>query len=353
MSTPEDRHRAVADTAADWRDPDHPPRVEAVEHTLEAPNRWTEEALNYALNRWMQRLTLPALRRWTGELDEGEKATVGVLHGSSEPFDGFREAIAVWVSGHHYVGHVPDASPAVLPAFAEQVAERTSEVSPEFTPRDALFDRADAILAQPERKAIEDIQRECAAHDVPESRRLVRSARYSIGVLDGNESEDVRNRLAEDLLLYEGEGHRRLAVLWAPHEHPPDPCLKAMARFRGAFPVHSDTPGALQMQKAFLEAQDEPHAYAEGLEFLVSRGDPTPQPHGHIRWSEYEDLEEVRAWIEEEGEDVYAIVARDALHDRLPDTLPLRTPGGLHTPPLDDPEGTSVVRFLRSLPESE
>lgn len=351
MSTPTDRCQAIAEAAADWRDPEHPPRADALEQATEAPNRWTEEALNYALNRWMQRLTNEALRRW---MEEGatDRATVGVIHGSSEPFDGFREAVAVWISGHDYLGHVSDASPALLPAFAEQVADRLSDVTPEFVARSALFDRADAIMAQPERANVEAVQEECAENDIPEDRRLIRPVRYSVGVLDGNESEDVRNRLAEDLLLYEGMGHRRLALLWAPRDLPPDPYLEAMARFRGAFPVHPETPGALQMQKAFLEAHDESHAYAEGLEFLVSRGDPEPQPHGHIRWTEYEELDDVRAWLEEPETDLYAVVAREGLHDRLPESPALRTPGGLRTPPLDDHEGRSIVAFLRSLSAS-
>jgi hypothetical protein len=104
------------------------------------------------------------------------------------------------------------------------------------------------------------------------------------------------------------------------------------------------------MQKAFLEAQDKPRAFAEGLEFLVSRGSPEiPSPNGHIRWSEYEDLEEVDDWIREQGEALYAVVAREPLHDQLPASWPLRTPGGLHIPPLDDEEGREIVNFIRSL----
>lgn len=353
MSSPNAHHNAVAEVAAEWREPDHPPRANAVADTVDAPNRWTEEALNYALNRWMQRLTVEALIRWLGDVAATERITVGVLHGSSDPFEGVREAVAVWISGHTYLGHVPEASPALLPAFAGEVAEHHAEVPPEFVSRDGLFGRADAVMAQPDRGEVESFHERCGNHGIPESRRFVRPALCAVGVLDGNESEDIRNRLAEDLLLYEGGGHRRLALLWAPQDFPPDPYLEAMARFRGAFPGHPDTPGALQMQKAFLEAHDEPHAYAEGLQFLVSRGAPEPQPPGHVRWSEYEDLDDVRDWIQEKREDLSAVVARESLHDRLPDTPARRTPGGLHTPPLDDEGGVAIATFVRSLPASE
>jgi len=138
--------------------------------------------------------------------------------------------------------------------------------------------------------------------------------------------------------------------VWAPTDLSPDAYLESMARFRGVFPAHEDTPGALQMQKAFLEARDEPRAFAEGLEFLVSRGEPkVPSPPGHIRWAEYDDLDEIDEWVQDHEDALYAVVARESLHDQLPEPWPLRTPGGLHIPPLDDQEGTAIAHFLRTL----
>ncbi len=353
MKTLQPHHEALVDVAADWREPDHPPRSEAVTATVEAPNRWTEEALDYALNRWMQRLTLEALTDWIGDVDADGPSVVGVLHGSSEPLEGLRDAAAVWASGHSYLGVVPEASPALLPAFVRDLKEQQDAVEAEFVEEEALFEQATAVMAQPDRGAAEALRERCEDRDIPESRRLLRPSRLAIAVLDGHESDDARGGIAEDLLLYEGGGHRRLALLWAPEDLSPDPYLESMARFRGVFPVHEDTPGALQMQKAFLDAHDEPHAFAEGLEFLVSRGEPdVPQPQGHIRWTEYEALDEVGDWMEEHREALYTVIARASLHDQLPASWPLRTPGGLHIPPLDDEEGAAIAAFVHGLDAS-
>lgn len=343
------RLEAIAEVAADWRDPDAPSRAEAVEETLAAPNRWTEEALTYVLNRWMQRLTVERLEAWLLEEDGTDGLTVGVLHGNAGPLDGLRDALAVLGLGHRYVGHVPESSPALLPAFVDDLEERLPDLQAEFAPRGVLFDRADAFMAQPVEEDLGTVQDECEAHGLPEHRRLIRRPLYSVGILDGHESEDEMERLAEDMLLYEGEGRRRLALLWAPRDLSPDPYLEAMAHFRGVFPEHEDTPGTLQMQQAFLEARDESHAYAEGLEFLVSRGEPEPQRSAHIRWSEYDALQEVEGWIEEHREALYGVIARSELHDQLSEDLPLRTPGDAHTPPLDDTEGEAIASFVKGL----
>jgi len=350
VNTFRSRCEAIVDVAADWREPDHPPREDAVAETLAAPNRWTEEALDYALNRWMQRLTLEALTDWLVSTEPDDPTSVGVIHGASDPLSGLRDAVAVWASGHSYLGHLPEASPALLPAFADAVQARAEDVQAEFVGEASLFNQASAVMAQPDRDERDAVREQCDDHNIPEDRRLLRLTRLVVAVLDGHESDDARGGIAEDVLLYEGGGHRRLPILWAPTDLSPDSYLEAMARFRGVFPAHPDTPGALQMQKAFLEARDEPRAFAEGLEFLMSRGAPEiPSPNGHIRWSEYDDLDEVDDWIHDQGEALYAVVTRVPLHDQLPEGWPLRTPGGLHIPPLDDEEGREIANFVRSL----
>ena len=338
----------LADVAARWRDADYAPRRRAVKKTLEAPNRWTEPALTHALDRWMERLTPEGLRAWLGDATVGPTMRVGILHGEEEPLSGLHDALAVWALGFDSVCAVPDSSPALLPAFAEEIQSRSSEIDIAFDSFENTLRRADAIIAAPA-VPLEDVASACAAQEVGPDRRLLRSRGVSVGVVDGHESDDEMERLAEDMLLYEGHGHRRLAVLWAPADHSPDAYLQAMARFRGLFPAHEDTPGTLQMQQAFLEARDVPHAYADGLEFLVSRGEPEVQKAGHVRWAEYESLDEVGRWWASRQDEVHAVIARRHLHDQCPEEWPLRTPGGVHVPLLDGEDGRSVVQFLSAL----
>jgi hypothetical protein len=247
--------------------------------------------------------------------------------------------------GHSYVGHVPDGSPALLPALADELRDRGLELHAQFGTAERVYREAEALIAEPE--SVEEVHAACEAAGLARAQRLVRSPVYSVGVVDGHESEDEMGRLAEDMLLYEGAGRRRLAMLWAPRDQSPDDYLQAMAHFRGLFPAHEDTPGTLQMQQAFLEARDEPHAYADGLEFLVSRGEPEVQRPGHVRWTEYDDLGDLSDWLGDHDDEVYSVIARPGLQDQLPAFDPVRSPGGVHVPPLDDREGAAAVSFLR------
>ena len=347
MNTVHNRLELIADVAAEWRDPDHSARAAAVEATLEAPNRWTEQALTHALNRWMERLTVEALVEWVGEDAFSASVRVGVLHADAGPLAGLRDALATWALGHRYVGCVPDGSPALLPSFAEDLQENGLDADIQFGTEEEVYKKGEVLIAQPE--SVEAVQSACNEAGIPEERRLIRSPVYSVGVVDGHESQDEMGRLAEDMLLYEGMGRRHLALIWAPRDHAPDDYLQAMAHFRGLFPAHDDTPGTLQMQQAFLDAHDQSHAYADGLEFLVSRGEPEVQRAGHVRWTEYDQLETFANWLSDHKEDVYSVIARPHLQEKLPDHHTIRTPGGVHIPALDDTEGRELVAFLRGV----
>ena len=150
--------------------------------------------------------------------------------------------------------------------------------------------------------------------------------------------------------MHDGHGCRNVALIWAPADLNPDPYLDAMARFRGVFPVHPEVPGTLQMQQAFLEATDQSHAYGEGLEFLLSRGAPEPQRPGHIRWTEYDALDDVGEWLDAHADGLQHVTARAGLAEQIGTDLPIAPLGTAQRPRLDwTPDGRDTVAFLSRL----
>ena len=112
---------AIARVAEAWQDPDYEPRAEVVAQTLEAPNRFTEEALAFAVNQQMSLLTPEAMKTWI----KGRRAThsrlVGVLNAGNIPLVGLQDFLAVVLTGHQYLGSVSSKSPVLLPAFVTEV----------------------------------------------------------------------------------------------------------------------------------------------------------------------------------------------------------------------------------------
>ena len=354
--------RAVAAAADAWIHPDYDHRKVAVEETLQAPNACTEEAVTFAVNQQMSLLTEGALEEWIGTRGASSPCTVGVLNAGNIPLVGLQDFLAVILTGRRYLGSVSSKSPALLPAFVADLCRFAPDMAAGFAPPSELFAGADALIATGSDETItwlrdgagdlaaDGAQDETAgrAYDIPLARCLFRGHSFAVGVLDGMERTDTYERLAEDILLHEGFGCRNVAVLWAPRGLSPDGLLEAMARFRGVFPAHGGTAGRLAMQRALLEAVDASHAYGEGLEFLVSRGEPEAQPPGHLRWVEYDDIADVNGWLRQQP--VQLMVATLQVQKRLTFEGLLLAPGEAQRPTLDwRPDGIDTVNFLSGL----
>ena len=298
---------ALAQTAEHWSDPDASPRHDAVHSTLNADNTFTAEATPFSLNQLVSLLSVDALHDLAASTDDhtpsGEqRPTVVIEHGVDSPVDGLREAVAAILVGARVRSLLPSESTAIVPAFYEtlrEIADDVDRTSVDIACARTVNELDNDVAAVGEDAAPvvciatgsgENVLKPwCEAHAF---RWIDASVGYSVGIIDGSEPDDVRHNLAEDALLHEGAPQRSLRILWAPNELTPDPVLEAMADFRGVFPAHDSTPGSLEMRRAFLEAADQSHAYAAGMQFLVSRGDPEPQDGAHLRWSEYDDLDE-------------------------------------------------------------
>ena len=341
---------AIVRVAEAWQDPEHPPRAEAAEQTLRAPNRFTEEAVAFAVNQQMSLLSAEAMTVWIAGRRAVAPRVVGVLNAGNIPMVGLQDFLAVVLMGHRYLGTVSSKSPVLLPAFVAAVREEIPSLPARFVDISEVWAQAEALIATGSEETRAWAEAQSKLHRIPAAQCLLRGHRYAVAVIDGHESEAEREGLAEDALLHEGLGCRNLALIFAPKSLKPDAYLESFAAFRGVFPPHPDTPGALSMQQAFLEALDLPHAYGDGLEFLLSKGEPDVQGPAHLRWVEYDDLGEVAAWLTRHRDDLQLIAARPSLAAHLPRVLSLDAPGEAQRPPLDwHPDGIDTVAFLAAL----
>ncbi len=298
----------------------------------------------------MALLRVPALLEWVKGRTISTPQVVGVLNAGNIPLVALQDWLAVVLTGAGYRGVLSSRSPFFLPAFALEVFDRYPHLDIDFVAFEDLFDEISALIASGSDETMSIVQALCLEHGLDEQRQLLRGNRYSMAVLTGNESATEKECLAEDVLLHEGMGCRNAAILWAPEGLSPDSYLDAFAVFRSVFPPHERTPGALKMKQAFLDAIGASHAYSDGLEFLVSKGEPEQQEPGHIRWAEYRTQEELVSWIRDhEGELQLIIAGRQGIKG-LEGTVPVLPFGEAQRPSLDwCADNTDTIAFLHAL----
>ena len=341
--------KAIVQAARAWRDPSHRPRHQAVQATLNATNRFTEQALAFAINQQMREINVAALKRWLDGRSASTARTVGVLEAGNVPLAGLQDYLAVVLTGHCFVGAVSSRSPALLEAFADDVTSRDGP-SARFVGHDVVVGEVEALIASGTDHTIGQLASMCREAGIAQENRLLRGNRFAVAVLDGQEHQEQRLRLAEDALLHEGLGCRNVALIFAPEALDADPYLEALSVFRGTFPAHADTEGALKMQQAFLAAVQAPHAYGDGLVYLVSRGEAEVQGPGHVRWVPYTDLEAVNRWLTDHRDELQLVVARPRVQEKLRAEVPMVAPGLAQRPPLDwKPDRRDTIEFLARL----
>lgn len=346
--------RVIAQVAARWTDPDYEPREVASRLTLEEENAFTPEALIFATNQQMGQLREDALLNWIGNRRASSPVTVGVVNPGNVPLAGLQDLLAVILTGHDYLGKVSRRSPHLLPAFTADLAESGASVSISFADADELLVRASALIATGSDETAHRIRARARGVGIPDSRMLVRGHRYSVAVIGPNESAKTLEGLAEDVLLHEGGGCRNIAVLFAPQTETPDDLLSSMARFRSVFPAHEKTRGSLKLQIAYHAAIETPHGHADDSSFLVTKGEPEPQPPGHLRWTNYADLNDVAQWVKKHSDKLQVVACSAAVRDRLGE-LPVEMVhiGDCQRPPLGwQQDRRDVIDFLNSLAET-
>lgn len=345
MSFPEvaDRISALAAVAADWREPDHPEREAAVTAARAAENHCTAEAMAFTINQRMHTLTEEALTAWAAEIPQAATPqSVALLDGAATPLATFNLWVALVLAGHTVQYRPPDAFPSLLPAIADAVTALLG--SPMFSLATAEEKRScNAVIAK------SNLAAHCSNKDIPQLRL---GGRTTVAIIE-NPNDETWENLAEDALLYDGEGDASPRLLFAPAGLEPDGFLEACAHFRAIYPAHKDTPGRLKMQQAMLEALDVPHGYSDDLGFLVSKGEAEVQSPGHIRWVPYASFTEIGPQL---PSDLHLVIAADdvaAQTKRVPSEIPLIHPGTAHRPPIEGHTSKDqLVRFLEGLAAS-
>ena len=347
METPAGRMQRLLELARWWREPSWPERQEAVTRALAASDFLTEEAAAFALNQQMHALTESALRRFVESLPPASGRTVLLWQTDRAPLAGWQEALLLWLSGHRGTLVLSEPAATLVGALLEALAVDAIRLDTE-PQLETRLEEADVLVVVGDEAVHQAVQEALLRVRRPPERVRLLPMRYGAAVLDGRETPDELEGLAEDALLFEGFGVRSVRLLWAPESLRPDALLEALSHFRGVFPAHPATPGRLKMPQAWLKAAGIPHAYGEGLEFLVSKGAPEVQTPGHLRWVPYRDPAQVAEWLQAHAAEVSVVVARPTLLQQLPQ-LPGRTvPGHAHRPPFPDPVGTAI-EALREL----
>lgn len=275
-------------------------------------NGWyTPENVYFSIQSWATALTQENLDQWLAPYDLSATKTkaVGLILAGNIPLVGFHDFLSVLIAGHKVLVKTSSNDQHLLPFLAKYIISVEPEFGNYITFVEGKLENFDAVIATGSNNTARYF--EYYFKDKPS---IIRKSRNSAAVLNGEESKEQMIALGEDIFRYFGLGCRNVSKIFIPRNYNFD------SFFNGMFP-HQDV---IKYEKY---ANNYDYNKAVFLmsnfklldnEFLIIKEDVSyASPISSVFYEYYDDLEELKARLKAEQEQIQCIVSNDLIENSI------------------------------------
>lgn len=188
------------------------------EYTLHAGIQLAEHMLNTELlHEFAMKYQVPDKRT----LDQ----TVGIVMAGNIPYVGFHDFLCVFLSGYRQRIKLSGKDTVLMKMIVDVAARNDNEIL-EWVKFDEMLKGCDGYIATGSDNSARFF--EFYFNKYP---HIIRKNRTSIAILDGSETQDELNSLADDIQLYFGMGCRNVTQLKVPQDYDFVPLLNALRKY--------------------------------------------------------------------------------------------------------------------------
>jgi hypothetical protein len=282
-------------------------------------NPWfTDDNIRFALKGVVENLNEKNLNDWTSHYtflhNEMPPKIVAVIMAGNLPLVGFRDFLAVLMSGHKLLCKLSSKDSVLL----KYLAKKLIHIEPKFTDyicfEDHIIKGFDAVIATGGSYAVDHFNQYFQNYP-----HIIRGHRNSCAILDGTENTEELQGLFEDMFRYFGLGCRNVTKLFVPENYDfKSLCVGAgLAPAQGRpqeSPLHTTLhhhhlyQNNLQYQQV-VSALNNRKTIDAGIFTLIENSSLTP-PISVVHYEYYADLSDVRKKINEQENQIQCIVSR-------------------------------------------
>jgi hypothetical protein len=169
---------------------------------------------------------------------------IGVIMAGNIPLVGFHDFLSVLICGHTFVGKLSSQDAHLLPIISEILCE----IEPRFKNKidfcpDKL-DKIDKIIATGSNNSAHYF-----TYYFQKYPSIIRKHCNSIAILDGNESKENLQKLADDVFLYFGLGCRNVSKIYIPKKYNFETLFTAFDSYKNIVNQHNKYLNNLKYQK--------------------------------------------------------------------------------------------------------
>tara|TARA_B100000963_G_scaffold284259_1_gene253048 strand:+ start:300 stop:1313 length:1014 start_codon:yes stop_codon:yes gene_type:complete len=182
----------------------------------EKNNKWfTNKNTLKALKVWGDTLTKKNILKWLTKYSfNNEKIKkIGIVMAGNIPIVGFHDLMCVLFTKHIAIVKTSSSDPFLIPFLYNKLVYFEPELRKRVVFKDKI-DFVDALIATGNNITIRNISDKFNSYPC-----ILRGARNSIAVLNGNESTKDLKLLSEDILRYYGFGCRSVTKIYVPNNY--------------------------------------------------------------------------------------------------------------------------------------
>jgi len=168
-----------------------------------------------------------------------ERKVVGIVMAGNIPMVGFHDLLCVFIAGHKAKIKLSSKDSTLIKHIVNKLAEWSASIFGENTPETPGFTTINELVK------FEEMLKSCDAYIATGSNNssryfdyyfgkyahIIRRNRSSAAILEGNESADEIEKLADDIHLYFGLGCRNVTKIYVPENYDFIPLLTAFKKY--------------------------------------------------------------------------------------------------------------------------
>ena len=169
------------------------------------------------LDDWAAQYQLPA--------ENSQPKTVGLVMAGNIPMVGFHDMLCIFVTGHYQVIKLSSKDEVLIKHLVEKMAEWNAEVNNCISFADKLKG-CEVYIATGSNNSSRYFEFYFGKYP-----NIIRRNRTSVAILEGNETEEELEKLADDIQMYFGLGCRNVTKLYVPAGYNFEALLKALNKY--------------------------------------------------------------------------------------------------------------------------
>lgn len=342
MSSVHSRISAVCDLGSFFgkilNDETETPEFHSKLKSAEIQNPWfTPENLNYCLKQWNEVLTRENIENWLKDYKYSDSPKkVGIIMAGNLPLVGLHDLISVILSGHDAIVKTSSKDDVLMSAVIDFLTGNYPELKNSIQKTERLKD-LDAVIATGSNNTARYF--EYYFKDIP---HIIRKNRTGVAVLDGSESKQELNGLADDIFRYFGLGCRNVTKLFLSENYNTDQLFESFFEWKDII-NHPKYANNYDYNRAvFLLGKEK---FLDNNFVMLKESESFHSPIAVVHYSYYKNQDELKNILNQNSEEIQCIVGHPI--KGFENQIGF---GQSQKPGLSDyADGVDVMNFLESL----